>query len=346
MPHSLSVTVHVDLDLHEVVLSIAGCLTARTYDSVLPVVAQARGLEPAPRLTLDLLDMQHIDVDGLLPLRQAIDLADPEQAVPLSIKAPETLPSCPLSSAAPRADGSDSPSLQLHRRTDAPATAGSDDPRRLPSAAASPTILTERARRGIAPRSRREEILAGAAEMFAEHGYHGASLRDIAGHIGISHPGLMHHFPSKDSLLHTVIDSLEDRTQRTLEEVERLSVEPEALMQELAATWHPGALHVRLLATLAAEAVSGDHPGRFRMARLRRVHENIFEQCFTAYGEQGMLRRGVDPGFAGRALLGLVLNLAVREKTVRAMQGPTHDDGPVQELARMMRSFLSKDVVG
>ena len=182
--------------------------------------------------------------------------------------------------------------------------------------------------------------------MFAEHGYHGASLRDIAGHIGISHPGLMHHFPSKDSLLHTVIDSLEDRTQQTLEEVERLSVEPEALMQELAATWHPGALHVRLLATLAAESVSGDHPGRFRMARLRRVHENIFEQCFTAYGEQGMLRRGVDPGFAGRALLGLVLNLAVREKTVRAMQGPTHDDGPVQELARMMRSFLSKDAVG
>lgn len=182
--------------------------------------------------------------------------------------------------------------------------------------------------------------------MFAEHGYHGASLRDIAGHIGISHPGLMHHFPSKDSLLHTVIDSLEDRTQRTLEEVERLSVEPEALMQELAATWHPGALHVRLLATLAAEAVSGDHPGRFRMARLRRVHENIFEQCFTAYGEQGMLRRGLDPGFAGRALLGLVLNLAVREKTVRAMQGSAHDDGPIQELTRMMRSFLSKDVVG
>ena len=194
MPHSLSVTVHVDLDLHEVVLSIAGCLTARTYHSVLPVVAQARGLEPAPRLTLDLLDMQHIDVDGLLPLRQAIDLADPEQAVPLSIKAPETLPLCPLSAATPRADGSDSPPLRLHRRADAPATEGSDDSRRLASAAASPTILTERARRGIAPRSRREEILAGAAEMFAEHGYHGASLRDISRHIGISHPGLMHHF--------------------------------------------------------------------------------------------------------------------------------------------------------
>lgn len=341
MPHSLSVTVHVDLDLHEVVLAIAGCLTARTYVSLLPVVAQARGLDPAPSITLDLLDTQHIDVDGLLTLRQAIDLADPEQAVPLSIKAPEMLPPCPLSFAAPKADGSDSPPLRLLHRSDAPATAGPDDPRQLPSGAESATILTERARRGVAPRSRREEILTGAVEMFAEHGYHGASLRDIAGHIGISHPGLMHHFPSKDSLLHAVIDALEDRTQQTLDEVERLSVEPGALVQELAATWHPGALPVRLLSTLAAESVSGDHPGRFRMARLRRVHENIFEQCFTAYGEQGLLRKGLDPGFAGRALLALVLNLAVRERTVRAMQSSDHHDSPAQELARMMRSFLA-----
>lgn len=346
MPHSLSVTVRVDLDLHEVVLAIAGCLTARTYASLLPVVAQARGLDPAPSITLDLLATQHIEADGLLTLRQAIDLADPGQAVPLKIQAPVTLPPCPLGSTAPRADGSDAPLLPLHRRADAPAAEGSDDPRLLPSASASSTILTERARRGITPRSRREEILTGAAEMFAEHGYHGASLRDIAGHIGISHPGLMHHFPSKAELLHTVVDALEDRAQRALDEAERLSVDPETLMRELAVTWHPGALPVRLLATLAAESVSGEHPGRFRMARLRRVHENILEQCFTAYAERGMLRKGLDPGFAGRALLGLVLNLAVRERTVRAMQSSDHDDGPAEELARMMRSFLSKDSVG
>ena len=43
MPHSLSVKVHVDLDLHEVVLSIADAsLPGPT--TVLPVVAQARGL--------------------------------------------------------------------------------------------------------------------------------------------------------------------------------------------------------------------------------------------------------------------------------------------------------------
>jgi len=312
--HSLSLTVHVDLDLHEVILAVAGCLTARTYVSLLPMVAQARALDPVPRLTLDLLGTQHIDEDGLVHLRRAIALADPEGTAPLDVRAPTILPPCPVRSPAPQ----------------------------LAPGATDPAGLPEGARRGIAPRSRREEILTGAAEMFAEHGYHGASLRDIARHIGISHPGMMHHFPSKDDLLHCVIDELEDCTQRIIDDVERMSTSPEALLEELAATWHEDALPVRLLAALAAESVSVDHPGHYRMARLRRVHENIFEQCFTAFDAQGLLRTGLDPGFAGRALLGLVLNLAIRERTVRTMQGAGHDDGPLQELARMMRSFLSR----
>ena len=39
------------------------------------------------------------------------------------------------------------------------------------------------------PRGRREEILDGASEMFAEHGYNGSSLREISAHIGISTRG-------------------------------------------------------------------------------------------------------------------------------------------------------------
>ncbi|MEE1617031.1 TetR/AcrR family transcriptional regulator [Brachybacterium sp. J153] len=327
MTHVLSVTVRVDLDLHEVVLAIEGCLTARTYASLLPVLAQARALDPVPRIALDLLGAQHVDLDGLLSLRRAIDLADPEQIAPLSVQVPDELPACPLAPAAPTAERSE-PS--------APRDPGGD----VDAAA-----LPERARRGLAPRGRREEILDGAAEMIAEHGYHGSSLRDIAAHIGISHPGLMHHFPSKASLLHAVLDGLEDCAQQALEELGQLTDRPESLLQALTAAWHPSSLPVRLLATLVAETVSGDHPGRLRTARLRRVHEHVLEQCFAAYGESGMLRRGLDPAFASRAMLGLVLNLAVREKTVRAMQGGTHDDAPAQEIARLLRSFLQGDPV-
>lgn len=39
-------------------------------------------------------------------------------------------------------------------------------------------------------------------------------------------------------------------------------------------------------------------------------------------------------------MFGLVLNLAVRERTVRTMQGGGHDDAPIEELTRLARSFV------
>ncbi|WP_435298844.1 TetR/AcrR family transcriptional regulator [Timonella sp. A28] len=63
-------------------------------------------------------------------------------------------------------------------------------------------------------RRRREEILAAAFEHFAEFGYHGASMREIAASTGVTHAGLRYHFPSKDDLLLAVLEkrsSLGDR---------------------------------------------------------------------------------------------------------------------------------------
>ena len=103
-----------------------------------------------------------------------------------------------------------------------------------------------------APHGRREEILDGAAEMFAEHGYHGSSLRDISRHIGISHSGMLHHFESKDALLDGVIDRLEDHAQTALDRVPQLREDRRALLRGLADIWHPASLPIRLLATLDA----------------------------------------------------------------------------------------------
>ncbi|MCK0438882.1 TetR/AcrR family transcriptional regulator [Gordonia alkaliphila] len=43
--------------------------------------------------------------------------------------------------------------------------------------------------------------LSAALEAFAESGYHGTTVRDIASRAGLSVPGLYHHYPSKQSLL-------------------------------------------------------------------------------------------------------------------------------------------------
>ncbi len=48
--------------------------------------------------------------------------------------------------------------------------------------------------------------LAAALAAFAEHGYHGTSVREIAARANLSVPGLYHHYPSKQSLLQGLLE--------------------------------------------------------------------------------------------------------------------------------------------
>jgi TetR/AcrR family transcriptional regulator len=65
------------------------------------------------------------------------------------------------------------------------------------------------------PTDTRDRVLQTAQALFAERGYRGTSLRDIAKRIGIKAPSLLHHFPSKQQLYVAVLDrmfeSIEDR---------------------------------------------------------------------------------------------------------------------------------------
>ncbi|HQZ34638.1 MAG TPA: TetR/AcrR family transcriptional regulator [Ilumatobacteraceae bacterium] len=52
--------------------------------------------------------------------------------------------------------------------------------------------------------SRREEIVAAATELFAQHGFHAVGMRAIADAVGIRGSSLYHYFPSKLDLLHAI----------------------------------------------------------------------------------------------------------------------------------------------
>ena len=79
-------------------------------------------------------------------------------------------------------------------------TAKSDNPAKITSS----TPPSPRKRK----RLRKEEIVAEATRLFAERGYEGASMGDLAERVGLRKASLFHHFPSKDVLYATVLSEL------------------------------------------------------------------------------------------------------------------------------------------
>lgn len=117
-------------------------------------------------------------------------------------------------------------------------------------------------------RLRKEEIVAEATRLFAERGYEGASMADLAARVGLRKASLFHHFPSKDVLYATVLSQLLHGVQNALVSAataegsfpERLDRLTDALTSTLSA--HPHAARLFIREAMDAGAVMKESLGR------------------------------------------------------------------------------------
>jgi AcrR family transcriptional regulator len=180
------------------------------------------------------------------------------------------------------------------------------------STAAAPEATT-RSRGGYAKgRATQQEIIRTAILVFADVGFHGASLRDIAARAGISHPGLLHHFPTKAALLEAVLEYRDAVDEESFaQDVERGSDYFEALLNVVERNRLRRPL-VEVFAGLATEATSPDHPAHeYFQRRYARVLEEQ-SRHLRERAARGGLAPGVDPDRAARTVVALMDGLQVQ----------------------------------
>ena len=161
-------------------------------------------------------------------------------------------------------------------------------------------------------RATREEILDVAMQLFGEVGYHTASLREVASRVGISHPGLLHHFASKAVLLAAVLerrDEIDDAAFEADLAAGHDYVDALTRVIERNAS-RPGI--VELFATLSAEATSPDHPAHaYFQDRYRRVLDQGVDE-FQRRRDEGRLRPGIDPLTASRLTVAVMDGMQIQ----------------------------------
>ncbi|MFJ6671964.1 TetR/AcrR family transcriptional regulator [Actinosynnema sp. NPDC091369] len=128
-----------------------------------------------------------------------------------------------------------------------------------------------------AKQTRRDQILAAAAELFARHGFHGVGIDDIGAAVGISGPALYRHFRSKDAMLGEMLTSISERLLDGGQSRVAASGDPAHALRELI-RWHVDfALDDPALITVQIRNLANlTDPDRRRVRALQRRYVEVW----------------------------------------------------------------------
>lgn len=180
-----------------------------------------------------------------------------------------------------------------------------------------------------APRRRvtKEDVLREATRLFAERGYDGLSMGDLAARVGLRKASLFHHFPTKDALYERVLAVLIEAVQGVVVDalsseatiLERLDTLSDALTAALGE--HPHAARL-----LVGEAVHGG--SLMRQILGTRIDKVLFAaREFVRTGQrEGVFDRELDPTHVVLTLVGAHFLPFAMEEIVERFAGtpPEH----------------------
>jgi AcrR family transcriptional regulator len=94
----------------------------------------------------------------------------------------------------------------------------------------------------------RRNVLDAAADLFAERGYGGTNLRDVADKLKMSRTALYYHFPSKEKLLEALIEEVTVATEQQYQQLaSQQDLDPEHALRRVTALTARWVMNHRIL---------------------------------------------------------------------------------------------------
>lgn len=151
--------------------------------------------------------------------------------------------------------------------------------------------------------ARRRELTREAARLFAEKGYHGAALSDIAAALGVKTPSLYAHVASKQELLLEIMREGADAFHGALDTVPEAGPVTDRIRLALRAHLRVVAEQLDLATVFVREWRYLEGARKAEIVEERRRYEQRFRDLFREGRDLGELR--VDLDEASAALLTL-----------------------------------------
>ena len=187
----------------------------------------------------------------------------------------------------------------------------------------------------------RDRILDEALILFAEKGYKGANLRDLAARLSLSKSALYKHYESKEAIWHAVLDRMEAYYARRFGSADDLPPVPdscEALLQMSLRMISFTVLDPQIILTRKLLLTEQFHDDRVRKLATKHFLEGtagIYAKVFGGMMDRGLLKRA-DPAmlaFGFTAPISALVHLCDRE--------PDRREEAFARMEAFMRHFLA-----
>ena len=160
--------------------------------------------------------------------------------------------------------------------------------------------------------ARRGQILAAAARVFADKGFHRATIRDLAQAAGIADGTIYNYFKNKDALLLGILDQLNETPQRAGQFAQAASLGIEAwtrqyIQQRLAVIGPEGR---RVFQVILAEALGNRELRQAYSEQIIQPTYALAEGFFQTWVAEGSVRP-VDPALALRVTSAMFLGVLI-----------------------------------